>query len=62
MTTVVTAIAEAEAGHPSPAGPSRYGRMFPGLAPLVTDPRLPARTTAAATAWARSAAASSRKS
>ncbi|WP_205660842.1 peroxidase family protein [Amycolatopsis vastitatis] len=40
MTTVVTAIAEAEAGHPSPADPSRYGRMFPGLAPLVTDPRL----------------------
>ncbi|WIY01021.1 peroxidase family protein [Amycolatopsis mongoliensis] len=40
MTTVVTPIAEAEAGHPSPAEPSRYGRMFPGLAPLVTDPRL----------------------
>ncbi|WP_208630297.1 peroxidase family protein [Amycolatopsis kentuckyensis] len=40
MTTVVTPIAEAEAGHPSPAGSSRYGRMFPGLAPLVTDPWL----------------------
>ncbi|MEV6825191.1 peroxidase family protein [Amycolatopsis sp. NPDC051102] len=37
MTTVVTALAEPE------AGPSRYGRMFPGLAPLVTDPRRLAR-------------------
>ena len=39
MTSVV---ATAEAGHPSPAAPGRYGRMFPGLAPLVTDPGLPA--------------------
>ncbi|MEV6878683.1 peroxidase family protein [Amycolatopsis sp. NPDC051128] len=41
MTSVVAATAEAEAGHP--ARPNRYGCMFPGLAPLVTDSRLLAR-------------------